>query len=255
MFKELRLIDENISQIQNELKSSFVKPETLTVLAKQLDEIHAFIKRMDSPDEGPFFRKELEKHKAALIDLFGRWQTLFVDAQVTEIAEDAQQLSESEGCEEQLKALSATIQDLCIDEALSIENQLMITLARRFIAKGLNLLEELPDLSEPLSDIEVAEATTLLFEIASDLYDGNVKRGLNLVTNLSEDLKQGVFSHFNRLDGNLDVIFGADFKAVRLHTFKMIQALLAHIKELAQNVPETTYADEATVDALFQAME
>lgn len=252
IFEDLKNIDNEITRIQNELKSSFVQAETLAKLAEKLDEIHLFISKLDAPNQDSFTARELAKYKNALISLFGRWQTLFVDTAVTQIAEEAQALSEKkdENVQKQLSNLEEQINTLSIQEALSIENQLMITLARRFIAKALGKLQEQGDVPN-LPNEDKSDVTEHLFQIANLLYDGNVQKGLNLLHVLSENIKEGLFRHFNAVDGDFSALEGTNFSAIKLHSFKMIQALLAQIKSLVQGVEDHTYADEAVVDGLF----
>ncbi|HPE85070.1 MAG TPA: hypothetical protein PLO43_02695, partial [Chlamydiales bacterium] len=220
MFTELKLIDENISQIQKELKGSFVKPEVLLHLADQIDAIYAFIQRMDNPDAGPQFRAEIEKHKTALIELFGRWQTLFIDAEITQIAEDAQQLSEqgkNPQVQKKLRALGAKIQAIYADEGLSLENQLMVTLARRFIAKGLDLLHKIPSPPDlpPMSVDEITEMTLHLLDIGRHFYDGRIGCGLKLYNALIPRHKLGIKLYFDILEGDEKDFISSDFAAIK----------------------------------------
>ena len=254
IFENLKNIDSEITHIQNELKSSFVQAETLAKLADKLDDIHAFIQQLDDPKQDTFTQSELNKHKDALISLFGRWQTLFVDTAVTQIAEKAQALSEKkeQNVEDKLADLEEQINELSIQEALSIENQLMITLARRFIAKALGKLQEQGDVPE-LLDEDKSDVTEHLFQIAGMLYDGHVQKGLNLLHVLSEDIKEGIFRHFNLVDGDFTALESSDFAAIKEQSFKMIQALLAQIKSLVQGIEDHTYADEEVIDGLFSS--
>lgn len=254
IFIELRRADDRISLIQKELKSSLVKPDVLLDLAKELRALESFIKKVESEEQGPFLKSEIEKHRVTLIQLFGRWHTLFVDAEVTQIAEDAQKLLEGKASTTDLKALETHIKDLCIDEALSIENQLMITLAKRFLAKAMGKLANTNDRSfAPTSGVEVHDITTHLFEIASELYEGSVTKGTNLFYLLSEDIKRDVLMHFQNLNGNMSAFNERDMKAVHDNAFKLIQALLATVKEIAQGISDPTYLDAEEVDAILSS--
>lgn len=254
IFIELRKADERISLIQKELKSSLVMPEVLLDLANELKALESFIKKVESEDQGPFLKSEIEKHRETLVQLFGRWHTLFVDAEVTQVAEDAQKMLEGKAKPADLKALEMHIKDLCIDEALSIENQLMITLAKRFLAKALGTLTGQNEKTyTPLSSAEIHDVATHLFEIASELYEGSVSKGTYLFHLLSENIKKDVIGHFQNLNGNMSAFNETDMKAVHDNAFKLIQALLATIKEIAQGISDPTYADAEEVDSILSS--
>ncbi len=258
MFKELRLIDDNISRLQNELKSSFVKSEVLLELADQIDAIYAFIQKMDNPDQGPHFQEEIEKHKSSIIQLFDRWQTLIVDAEVTQMAEDAQALSEqskSSAIQSKLKALNAKIQTLCNDECLSMENQLMVTLARRFIAKGLDMLNKIPAPSEypAMSTDEIADTVIHLLDIGRDFYSGQIAKGLNMYQALIPRHKEGINRYFTALDGSEKDLISTDFATIKASTVKMMQAIIAYVKEIVQGIFDGNYADQEELKLLFAA--
>ena len=256
MFKELRLIDENISRLQNELKSSFVKSEVLLKLADQIDAIYAFIQKIDNPDAGPQFQAEIEKHKSAIIELFDRWQTLLVDAEVTQMAEDAQALSEQDkslDVQKKLKILNDKIQTLSLDHGLSMENQLMVTLARRFIAKGLDMLHKIPSPSDypPMSTDEIADTVIYLLDIGRDFNGGQIARGLNVYQALSPRHKEGVDRYFLALGGSEKDLISTDFELIKSTSVKMMQAIIAYVKEMVQGVFDGNYADADEIKLLF----
>ena len=258
IFEDLKRVDENIASLQKELKSGFVKPEVLKRLLVQLQEIEAFIDAANDPKTGGFLREEIEKHQEMLISLFGRWHTLFVDAEVTQIAEEAQKLSEQSDerdVHEELDALEKRIAELSKNEAFSEENRLMMTMTRRFIAKAFAILNKdklvLDSPRDPLMEIESGETAIMLYEIAHEIYDGSIKKGLNQFHLIGGDVKGMILRHFHHLGGNMQAFDGDGIGEINRNAFFLIQSLLVSIKETVQGIFDGHYPDRAEVADLL----
>lgn len=258
IFENLRKIDENIESLQEELKSGFVKPEVLEKLLVQLQEIEAFIDAANDPKTGGILRDQIAKHQDMLVSLFGRWHTLFVDAEVTQIAEEAQKLSEESDerdVHEELDALEKRIADLSKNEAFSEENRLMMTMTRRFISKAFSILNKdklvLDAPHEPLMETESGETAIMLYEIAQEIYDGSIKKGLNQFHLIGGNVKGIILRHFHHLGGNVQAFEGEDIGAINQNAFLLIQALLVSIKETVQGIFDGHYPDRAEVADLL----
>lgn len=267
-------VDERINNIKKELKKETISRKKLHNLEIELHDLSLSLtqKMHNEATLSQHTMSQFLVQQTELSCLICACQNIFIDKRVDKLTQTAQKIAKEsqdpyKNVSQKIGKLKKSISSLGYQEALSLENRQMISLAKNYLTAA-EKHDYAHDLSKDPKTIRLDfkkensqkdfldpyETSLSLYEIAGHLYYYELKEAFAVFYSLSPSLQKEIKEEILKNNGSFDLLKDLDnMKSWKKNLYPVIQALIGYSHSLIYGIIE--YPSVKEINILFKDLD